>query len=238
MVAALLNSARVRPARTAVIALSLTMLFAAGLAPTAGAAPQASTSCGGTLKRTPTVDQPNQVTYSFLCSEDIFAYSLIVNRTFNNRSQLDVVDVFSPGADVYYSPAEYGLTPTIVPDESFACEGAIPGTGFNCATSSKTPGARARHSVLGTFSTADPLCGGTPTDAPKNSTVILPPAFVQLVVTNTSGATNGPFRIGPAKECPKIKPKPTPKPKVCTKKGKKVPCPSGKGKRRGKVKGK
>jgi hypothetical protein len=194
-----------------VLAGALTgLLLAAVFATPASAAvvPQASTDCGGVVVRAPTADAPTTVAYRFACNTEFKAYSIIVNRSIND---FDTIDGFSTTADVLYAPSDYAQ-PTIVPTESFGCEGEIPTQGFNC-NGDATP----FHVVSGTFSTSDPICGGTPTDAPKTSSVSLPAASVELIVNNATTANSGPFRLFLSPKCPKPKPKPK---KTCKKVGK------------------
>jgi hypothetical protein len=196
-----------------VLAGALTgLLLAAVFANPASAAvtPQASTECSGVVVRAPTPDQPNMVAYRFACNNEFKAYSVVVNRSIKDS---ETIDYFKDAADVYFAQAEYA-EPTIVPTESFTCEGYLPGEGFNCNGDAKP-----WHVVTGTFSTTDPICGGTPTDAPKNSRVILPPAWVELIINNATTANSGPFRLYVSPKCPRIKPKPKPK-KTCKKLGK------------------
>jgi hypothetical protein len=213
MFAALLTSARPRPLRVGFTVLSLTMLLAAGLSSTASAGPQAATNCTGALTKSPTADEPNQLTYSFFCDGDINSYSLVANRAIKDS---ELIDNFSTTADVYYNPLAPYAPPAIVPTEGFGCEGPIPGNGINCSTAaSGKPGATAYHTVVGRFDMTDPVCGGTPTDAPKNSTTILPRAWVDLIVNDASTANDGPFRVNLAFKCPKIKPVTKPQKRKC-----------------------
>jgi hypothetical protein len=70
----------------------------------------------------------NPVDYTFHCSEDITAYSLVFSKT---------IDYFTPAPDIFA-----GEEPA--PDDSMSCEGDIPGSGFGCHGH-----AGASHSVTG-----------------------------------------------------------------------------------------
>jgi hypothetical protein len=69
------------------------------------------------------------------------------------------------------------------------------------------------HTVKGTFSLSDPYCPSIPVGSPPG-TDPLPQAMVQLVVTDTTGAESGPFRLNLNQTCPVVKPVPKPKPKT------------------------
>jgi hypothetical protein len=186
-------SAVLRRSRRLSAALPIGLTACAVNAPAAGAAyviPQASTSCHGGLTRAATSDEPNLLAYKFSCSNEITAYTVTVNRTLSDFS---AADDFSTTATVVDAQGN------LVPTESFGCEGTIPGAGFNC-NGDATPG----HFVEGTFDTSDPYCGGVPAGAPKGARP-LPQALVQLIVSDKTGAENGPFRLNISPACPKPK---------------------------------
>jgi hypothetical protein len=179
--------------------VTVALLPAAVLAAPASAAvvPQAATACRGLLTKAPTANEPNNLSYQFHCSSAITAYTLIANRT---PSDFGVIDDFSVTADVQDS------TGAIVPTEAVGCEGGIPGNGVNCNNNGATA-ISAGHVMVGTFDTADPYCPSIPTGSPPGTNP-LPQAVVQLVVTDVTGAQNGPFRISLGKACPVVKPLP------------------------------
>jgi hypothetical protein len=141
------------------------------------------------LGRAKTVEEPNLLDYRFTCTRPIVAYTLVVNRQSYNFTE---VDNFSTSANV--------LDPlgAIVPTESFVCEGTIPGAGINC-NGTAYPG----HFVDGTFDTTDPYCSFLPSKKP--GTKPTPQAMVQLVVSDSTGAQSGPFRLNITPACPTVK---------------------------------
>jgi hypothetical protein len=116
-----------------------------------------------------------------------------------------------------------GVTPS--PTESITCEGTTPSNGVNCNLT--TGGAQLSDGFFADGS-VDPIqayCKHLPTTAggklAKPGTPAVPQALVQLVVTDYTGAEDGPFTLGPATACPKVpNVVPTPKPKAKAKKKK------------------
>ena len=168
--------------------------------------PNSTTNCGGSLTRaTPTVDDPNLLAYKFNCDYSISSYTLTVSRGLNTYT---TVDDFSSGAtvtDTSGNPLSDG--------EAFNCTGTIPGGGVNCGDAGIS--AAAQNFVLGTFDTADPYCPSIPAGSPAG-TQPTPEAVVQLVATDTTGASDGPFRLVLPGKCPVVHvvPKRKPKPKA------------------------
>jgi hypothetical protein len=144
----------------------------------------------------PTGD-PNLMAYHFRCDGPITAYTVVVNRT---PFDLEVVDDFSTTANVTTAGV-------IVPTESFGCEGTLPGNGTNCNGK-----ADAYFDVSGTFDTTDPFCGGYAAGA-KWPAKPAPAAVAQLIVTDATGAQDGPFLLNATPACKPVKPLPKPKPK-------------------------
>jgi hypothetical protein len=109
------------------------------------------------------------------------------------------------------NPVTAGKPPTA---EAFNCTGTIPGAGVNCGDAGVA--LTAPDFVSGTFDTTDPYCPNIPTGSPAG-TKPEPSAVVQLVVTDTTGAEDGPFRLRlTGTTCPAVhvvKPKPKPKSK-------------------------
>jgi hypothetical protein len=176
------------------------LLLGALLPASASAAAQAATVCSGGLTKDPaasTSGDPNLTDYSFDCNGAITAYSVVINRTIWD---FETVDDFSTTANV----TKGGV---VVPTESFGCEGVLPGNGINCNGS-----ASAYNLVDGSFDTSGPFCGGYGAHA-KWPAKPAPQAFVQLVVTDSSGAQDGPFRLNITPGCPYLKPLPKPKTK-------------------------
>jgi hypothetical protein len=96
----------------------------------------------------------------------------------------------------------------------------MPGDGINCnAGAGGFMGAG--NQAQGSFDLTDPYCKTLPAKA-KPGTPATPQAIVQLIVTDTSGAQDGPFRLTPSAACPRVPDRaPTPKKAKKTKKTKK-----------------
>lgn len=187
---------RSRTPRLLAAAIASSVLLPGALASAAGAAPpppQAAATCYGSLTGAGTVDQPFLTKYGFNCDSRITAYSILATRLPRN---FDVIDGFSTTADV--TDAQGNLKS----DQSFGCEGGLPGNGFNC-NSGAGSFMGALNYARGSFDLQDPYCKSLPTDA-KSGTPATPQAIVQLVVTDTSGAQDGPFRLVPSSACPPV----------------------------------
>jgi hypothetical protein len=189
--------------RLLTVAFPIALVLGAAVPATAAAAPQAAINCGGSLARaTPTVDDTNLLNYTFYCTGDISAYTLTVNRQVND---FETLDDFSTTATVF-DPTKT----TVVATQSTTCEGLLPGNGVNCYAAAGTPAVvSAYNHVQGTIDTTDPYCSNIPTGSPAG-TLPEPQAMVQLVVSDTSGSQDGPFRLDLLPRCP---PPPKPKPK-------------------------
>jgi hypothetical protein len=187
--------------------LALAVCAPAAFASPAMAAPQAATTCQGSLTKAPTADEPNLLAYQFQCSWAISAYTIVANRSLTDFS---TIDDFSTVANVVDS------TGTINSKESFGCEGSLPGNGVNCNANGTFMDAP--QFAEGTFDLAVPYCSHVATadelastaaakKKPKKKTpvVIVPQAFVQLIVTDTTGAQNGPFRLPLKSKCAAVK---------------------------------
>ena len=73
------------------------------------------------------------------------------------------------------------------------------------------------NNAVGTIDPTGPYCKTLPVHA-KPGTKAIPPGLVQLVVTDNTGAQDGPFVLRLAKACPKVPDAvPTPQPKAKTK---------------------
>ncbi len=171
-------------------------LLSGGLAESAGAAapaPESTTHCGGTLKRVqPTTNDPNLLNYNFACDTPISAYTLIANRGQNDGAVLD---------DFLAAPTAVDPTGVAV-SVALSCSGEIPGNGINCnaGAGGLLP---APDTVTGSIDTTDPYCANIPAGS-KPGTKPEPSAIVDLVVTNISGAEDGPFRLRLRGKCPKV----------------------------------
>jgi hypothetical protein len=186
--------------RSALVALALA-LFGSVLVQSALAAtptPESATLCGGTLKRAkPTADDPNLLSYKFNCNGSITAYTLIVLRQSNDSGTIDDFDT---------NPLVFDTTGNPLSTVALSCAGEIPGNGINC-------NAGAGGSVAspdwaeGTFDTTAPYCANIPPGS-KPGTKPDPAAVVELVVSDTTGAEDGPFRLRLGGKCPAVKAKP------------------------------
>lgn len=191
--------------RSALVALALA-LFGCVLAQSALAAtpaPESATLCGGTLKRAkPTLDDPNLLNYKFNCNGGITAYTLIVLRKSND---FNTVDDFASSVSVF-DPTGNPLSTA-----SFNCTGEIPGDGINC--NAGAGGSMASPDwAEGALDTTEPYCANIPPGSPTG-TKPDPSAVVELVVSDTTGAEDGPFRLRLNGKCPS----PTAKVKTKTK---------------------
>jgi hypothetical protein len=175
------------------------------------AAPESSAHCGGSLTLgKATVDDPNLIDYKFNCDYGISAYTLTISRGLSGDAP---VDDFSASAGVFDDSGN------AVGTEGFSCSGSIPGYGVNCndgGGSSLT----APFVVEGTFDPVDPYCANVPQGSPAGARPE-PTALVELVVTDTTGAQDGPFRLGLTSACPAVHVV-APKPKATGKKTKKT----------------
>jgi hypothetical protein len=176
--------------------------------------PESTTSCGGFVAKdaSPTPDDPNLIDYNFYCDSEITAYTVIADR---RPSDFGNIDDFSPTAAVL-DPTTGAPSAT----ESITCEGTVPSNGINCNLG---PGGQMTvwDRASGTFDLTAPYCKYIPKGA-KPGTLATPSAFVELVVTDATGAQDGPFRLRLNSTCPTVpnsvplpkrKPKPTTKPR-------------------------
>lgn len=93
-----------------------------------------------------------------------------------------------------------GVTPST--SESDTCEGTTPSDGINCNFGAG--GVLSAGNIAdGSIDPVAPYCKSLPVKAAAG-TAAIPPALVQLVVTDATGAEDGPFVLGPAKACPKV----------------------------------
>jgi hypothetical protein len=182
--------------RWALIALA-SALSGCALAQTAVAAvptPESATLCGGTLKRAkPTADDPNLVNYKFNCNGGITAYTLIMLRKSNDFNTVD---------DYASSVSVFDPTGNPLSTASFSCSGQIPGDGINCNAgaggSMPSP-----DWAEGSFDATEPYCPNIPAGSPAG-TKPDPAAVVELVVSDSTGAEDGPFRLRLAGKCPDV----------------------------------
>ena len=160
--------------------------------------PESATLCGGSLKRAkPTADDPNLLNYKFNCNGAVSAYTLIILRRANDFNTIDDFDT---------NPLVFDPTGNPLSTVALSCAGEIPGNGINC-------NAGAGGSVPspdwaeGTFDTSEPYCANIPPGA-KPGTKPDPTAVVELVVSDSTGAEDGPFRLRLDGKCPAVHTKP------------------------------
>ncbi len=182
--------------RSVLVALALA-LFGCLLVQSALAAtptPESSTLCGGTLKHAkPTADDPNLLSYKFNCNGSVSAYTLIVLRKSND---FDTIDDFNT------NPLVVDTTGNPLSTVAWNCAGQIPGDGINC--NAGAGGSMASPDwAEGTFDTTEPYCANIPSGS-KAGTKTDPAAVVELVVSDSTGAEDGPFRLRLAGKCPAV----------------------------------
>jgi hypothetical protein len=190
--------------------LATAALLLAVLTPAAGAAtpaPQSATDCGGYLTSDPSgpsSGEPNLLDYQFACDGDVTGYTLVIDRS---ATTTDNIDDFSPGAEVI-DPGG-----AVDSNTSFTCSGTTPGDGINC--NAGAAGVMSAGSAgNGSIDPIDPYCKRlVPGAAP--GTPAEPQAVVKLIVSDTTGATDGPFTLNLTPACPSVPdstPYPAPKP--------------------------
>jgi len=172
-----------------------------GLPSASGAAappptPESLTNCGGTL----TADssgaaqgQPNLLDYSFNCDTPISAYTITIDRQPGDTGNID-----------NYSPTASGVGPAGVVNttESITCEGLTPSNGVNC-----NAGAggflNSYDQAQGSIDLVAPYCRYLPPKG-KPGTAAIPQAIVSVVVTDNTGAEDGPFTLALTTKCKKV----------------------------------
>lgn len=190
--------------------IALAGLALPAAASAAAPTPASLTDCGGTVFPDPTgaaAGEPNLLDYKFQCDGDISAYTIIVDRQPGGTGN---IDDYNPSPSVFESD---GVTPS--PSESAICGGTTPSDGINCNTGAAGAILSAGVITEGSVDPIEPYCKSLPVGA-KPGTRAIPQAIVQLVVTDTTGAEDGPFELGPAKACakvPDVVPAAKPKPK-------------------------
>jgi hypothetical protein len=154
--------------------------------------PESNTSCGGTLSRAkPTSLDPYLLNYQFSCDWGISAYTIFVNR---KPSDYETID------DYNGAPSVFDPTGTADTKLSIVCDGTIPGDAVNC--NAGAGGVIPAPDVTeGSLDTTAPLCPYIPKGSPEGAKP-QPGALVQLVVTDSTGAEDGPFRLFLSGKCP------------------------------------
>jgi hypothetical protein len=213
---------------------AVALALAAGALPVmAGAAtpitPTSLTDCGGNVSPDSggvAADEPNLLDYKFNCDGGITAYTVIVQQQGDSASG-GTIDDYNSAPSVFETD---GLTPS--PTESITCEGTTPSSGVNCNLGAAGKQLTDGYFAEGSIDLLQAYCRHLPTDAnakpiTKPGTLAIPKAVVQLVVTDYTGAEDGPFTLGATNKCPTVpnvvpipKPKPTKKTKPTSKKTK------------------
>jgi hypothetical protein len=185
------------PARLAATAAATS--FIAIAMPVAGSAaalpPESTASCYGSLTPTATADEPNSLTYKFHCDERITAYTVVVDRGLNDYS---TIDDFSTAAEVL---GPDGKTPDAT--TSWGCQGYNPGASVSCNTGGGTTYMGAGSYAEGSFDPTGPYCKYIPTGA-RPGTPAEPRLLVQLIVSDSTGAEDGPFSLPYKGRCPTV----------------------------------
>ena len=175
-------------------AVALTYGALAAQADAAAPPPESTANCYGTLTPTPTSEEPNLLDYRFHCDSRITAYTVIVNRGVSGET----IDDFSPNANVFEPD---GTTPNST--TTWSCEGTVPSLSTNCNTGAQGAVMYAWDWADGTIDPIDPFCKNLPAGA-KPGTPAEPKALVQLLVSDASGAQDGPFRLSYTGTCPAV----------------------------------
>jgi len=159
--------------------------------------PVSLTDCAGSLSPDPSgrsVGEPYLTDYRFSCGGAITSYTIVVNRQAGNTANLDDFDS-TPGVF---------LTDGVTPSSSLTaqCSGVTPSDGINC-----------NFGAGGTLATGDwaagavdlvaPFCKSPPANG-KPGSLAIPRAIVQLIVTDATGAQDGPFDLGFSRRCPRV----------------------------------
>ena len=174
----------------------------------AAAYPSQLTQCWGQLSGDPggkSAGEPNLLDYTFHCSTDITAYSVIIDRP---NFDGDNVDDYAANPSVVF-PKPYafnpGLAGTISTTEGVQCGGAVPSNGINCYATSGSNGGVASAGLLveGSIDPTQQYCKYLPKGA-KPGTPAVPRAIVELVVTDSTGSEDGPFELFRVKPCKKV----------------------------------
>jgi hypothetical protein len=175
--------------------------------------PASLTQCGGSLKQDSSgtsQGQPNLIDYTIGCDTDITSYTIFVVRQQDSGNN---IDQFSTNATTTY-PTTYPPNPFLAgtsANEVATCEGVTPGDGVNCyaqalGSDGKTPVLGAItgwYGINGSIALDEPYCKYLPKGA-KAGTAAVPTAVVGLIVTDSTGAEDGPFYLNLGKACPKV----------------------------------
>ena len=165
--------------------------------------PLSQTTCHGKLSadaKGAAKGDPNLLDYSFSCDGAITAYTIIAHQ---DRDPQGALDDFAAAPSVFETD---GVTPS--PTETISCEGVVPSNGINCNTGALGASVTLGYSIEGAIDPVQTYCKHLPT-APQVKTakpgmLAVPTARVQLVVTDSTGAEDGPFALHVDKACPSV----------------------------------
>jgi hypothetical protein len=184
-----------RRAVTAAAAIAVALVALPASAGAAAVTPVSGTYCSGGLSKdpAPTPDDPNLIDYQIHCDTAITAYTVIANR---RLWDFNTIDDFSSDISVIQTDGTPSST------QSVTCEAELPGNGINC-NAGAGGSISAWNNIEGSFDLSDPYCKTLPVGA-KPGTPAIPQAVVQLVVTDITGAQDGPIRVYLPKACPVV----------------------------------
>ena len=168
--------------------------------------PASLTGCFGSMKADATgkaSGQPNLLDYSITCNTDISSYTVFVVRPQDADNNIQ---------QYASNPSVVNASTGAITSEGIDCEGVTPSDGVNCyaqaiGSDGKTPvlgDISAWYATEGSISLDEPYCKYLPKGA-KPGTAAVPRAVVEYVVTDNTGAEDGPFVL-PLKgsTCPKV----------------------------------
>jgi hypothetical protein len=163
--------------------------------------PASFTTCSGSLKPdsgAKKAHEPGLLDYSFTCNSGIVAYTIIAYQAGDDGA---AIQDYAPSPLVLESD---NLTPS--PTETVTCEGAQPSNGINCNTGTYLSEITGGYYTDGSIDLGQTYCKHLPTPAKgktlRAGTPAIPTARVQLIVTDWSGAQDGPFALRQTKACP------------------------------------
>jgi hypothetical protein len=175
--------------------------------PAAGAAtpvtPASLTNCGGSLSpdsNGKAAGEPYLLDYKITCDGAITAYTIIFNQQGDHGSTLDD---YNPSPSVFQND---GVTPSST--ESATCEGTTPSAGVNCNFGAGGK-LSAGYVVAGSVDPVAQYCKHLPRRSRRATyaragTAAIPQGIAQLVVTDSTGAQDGPFKVRYTAACPKV----------------------------------
>ncbi len=175
--------------------------------------PGSLTQCGGSLTLDPSgpsEGESNLVDYTFGCDTAITSYTIFVVRPQDADNN---IDQFSTNATTTY-PTTYPPNPLLAgttSNEIATCEGVTPGDGVNCyaqaiGSDGKTPvlgSITGWYGISGSIALDEPYCKYLPVNA-KAGTPAVPTAVVGVMVTDYTGAQDGPFYLYTPTACAKV----------------------------------